>query len=551
MTGNQIFISMGDYRAKIEKAFWDLEDNKIMTRIWDHDYTVWKPDPKEISNRLGWLHSPHAMLEEVARLEDLASDLQAEGFTRAVLLGMGGSSLAPEVLRETFGVQAGYLDLFVLDSTDPDAIRALESKLTVPETVFIVATKSGGTVETLSFFKFFYNLVLDSAGLQDAGKQFIAITDPGSKLEQLARQYQFRSTFLNDPNIGGRYSALSFFGLVPAALLGIDLETLLASSLTGLCSCESCDCAMDENNYGVQLGAVLGILAQEGRDKLTLVTSQEISSFGNWVEQLIAESTGKEGTGILPVVGENITTPDQYLNDRVFVYLKLEDDLSQDAAINKLIEAGYPVIWIQLADHYDLGGQFFLWELATAIAGHILKINPFDQPNVESSKILARKMVAEYQETGKLPGGEFSNPDPAVLDRFLDESILPGSYLSLQAYLQPTPEIEQALQTLRQKLRDKYKIATTLGFGPRFLHSTGQLHKGDGGKGVFIQFISHSEHDLPIPDQAGKPASRIGFGILKSAQAEGDARALQEGNRKIIRFDLGLDPLEKLRDFLS
>jgi len=551
MTGNQIFISMGDYRAKIEKAFWDLEDNKIMTRIWDHDYTVWKPDPKEISNRLGWLHSPHAMLEEVARLEDLASDLQAEGFTRAVLLGMGGSSLAPEVLRETFGVQAGYLDLFVLDSTDPDAIRALESKLTVPETVFIVATKSGGTVETLSFFKFFYNLVLDSAGLQDAGKQFIAITDPGSKLEQLARQYQFRSTFLNDPNIGGRYSALSFFGLVPAALLGIDLETLLASSLTGLCSCESCDCAMDENNYGVQLGAVLGILAQEGRDKLTLVTSREISSFGNWVEQLIAESTGKEGTGILPVVGENITTPDQYLNDRVFVYLKLEDDLSQDAAINKLIEAGYPVIWIQLADHYDLGGQFFLWELATAIAGHILKINPFNQPNVESSKILARKMVAEYQETGKLPGGEFSNPDPAVLDRFLDESILPGSYLSLQAYLQPTPEIEQALQTLRQKLRDKYKIATTLGFGPRFLHSTGQLHKGDGGKGVFIQFISHSEHDLPIPDQAGKPASRIGFGILKSAQAEGDARALQEGNRKIIRFDLGLDPLEKLRDFLS
>jgi len=551
MTGNQIFISMGDYRAKIEKAFWDLEDNKIMTRIWDHDYTVWKPDPKEISNRLGWLHSPHAMLEEVARLEDLASDLQAEGFTRAVLLGMGGSSLAPEVLRETFGVQAGYLDLFVLDSTDPDAIRALESKLTVPETVFIVATKSGGTVETLSFFKFFYNLVLDSAGLQDAGKQFIAITDPGSKLEQLARQYQFRSTFLNDPNIGGRYSALSFFGLVPAALLGIDLETLLASSLTGLCSCESCDCAMDENNYGVQLGAVLGILAQEGRDKLTMVTSREISSFGNWVEQLIAESTGKEGTGILPVVGENITTPDQYLNDRVFVYLKLEDDLSQDAAINKLIEAGYPVIWIQLADHYDLGGQFFLWELATAIAGHILKINPFDQPNVESSKILARKMVAEYQETGKLPGGEFSNPDPAVLDRFLDESILPGSYLSLQAYLQPTPEIEQALQTLRQKLRDKYKIATTLGFGPRFLHSTGQLHKGDGGKGVFIQFISHSEHDLPIPDQAGKPASRIGFGILKSAQAEGDARALQEGNRKIIRFDLGLDPLEKLRDFLS
>ncbi len=264
MTENQIFISMGDYREKIEKAMWDLEDNKIMTRIWDHDHTVWKPEPTEISNRLGWLHSPHAMLEEVARLEDLASNLRTEGFTQAVLMGMGGSSLAPEVLRETFGVQDGFLDLFVLDSTDPDAIRALESKLSMPETVFIVATKSGGTVETLSFFKYFYNLVLESVGLKDAGQHFIAITDPGSKLEELARQYNFRSTFLNDPNIGGRYSALSFFGMVPAAILGIDLETLLASSLTGLCSCESCDCAMDENNYGVQLGAVLGVLAREG-----------------------------------------------------------------------------------------------------------------------------------------------------------------------------------------------------------------------------------------------------------------------------------------------
>ena len=475
MTENQIFISLGEYRDKVEKTMWELEDHKIMTRIWDHDHTVWKPDPTEISNRLGWLHSPHAMLEEIARLEDLVSGLQSEGFTQAVLLGMGGSSLAPEVLRETFGVQDGFLDLFVLDSTDPDAIRALESKLSMPETVFLVATKSGGTVETLSFFKYFYNLVLESVGSRDAGQHFIAITDPGSKLEDLARQYQFRSTFLNDPHIGGRYSALSFFGMVPAALLGIDLETLLASSLTGLCSCESCDCALDENNYGVQLGAVLGILAQAGRDKLTLVTSREISSFGNWVEQLIAESTGKEGRGILPVVGEKITTPDPYLNDRLFVYLKLEDDQIQDAAVNELVEAGHPVIWIQLADRYDLGGQFFLWELATAIAGHILKINPFDQPNVESAKILARKMVAEYQETGKLPRGEFSKLDPAVLDRFLEQSILPGSYLSLQAYLQPTPEIEQALLSVRHKLRDKYKIATTLGFGPRFLHSTGSI----------------------------------------------------------------------------
>ncbi len=446
MTDNQIIISMGDYREKFEKTIWDLEDQKIMTRIWDHDHTVWKPEPTEISNRLGWLHTPHAMLEDIVRLEDLAANLQNDGFSQVLLLGMGGSSLAPEVFRDTFGVQKGYLDLSVLDSTDPDRIRELESRLDLPKTVFIVATKSGGTVETLSFFKYFYNRVLEAIGPEQAGDHFIAITDPGSKLEELAAEYHFRDIFLNDPNIGGRYSALSYFGLVPAALLGIDLETLLANSLTGLCNCNSCDCAMDENNYGVQLGAVLGILAREGRDKLTLITSSRITSFGNWVEQLIAESTGKEGTGILPVVNEKITTPDHYQNDRVFVYIKLEDDQIQDAAINDLIEAGHPVILMQLKDVYDLGGQFFLWELATVIAGQILQINPFDQPDVESAKILAKDMVASYTENGILPQGDYADLNPETLHEFLEKSIVPGSYVALQAYLHPARKLKNSFR---------------------------------------------------------------------------------------------------------
>ncbi len=547
MDQSQIFVNLGNSKAEIEQSIATLAENKIMERIWDHDHTVWKPESKEISNRLAWLHSPHAMLEDIPLLEDLVEGLRKDGFTQAVLLGMGGSSLAPEVFRKTFGIRDGYLDLAVLDSTDPDAIRAIEAEINLTQTVFIVATKSGGTVETLSFFKYFYNQVLEAVGLEKVGEHFIAITDPGSKLEKLANKYGFRSTFLNDPNIGGRYSALSYFGMVPATLLGIDIETLLARSLTGLCSCETCDCALDENNYGVQLGAILGGLAQEGRDKLTLITSSEIASFGSWIEQLIAESTGKEGLGILPVAGENITSPDHYNNDRVFVYLKMENDQTQDSAINSLMEAGHPVIWIQLADLYDLGGQFFLWELATVVAGHILKINPFDQPNVESAKILARNMVAEYMETGNLPEGDSSELSPETLDTFLKESIIPGSYIALQAFLQPTAEIESELQKLRLKLRDKFNVATTKGFGPRFLHSTGQLHKGDSGNGIFIQLNSNSEIDLPIPDAAGNPASSMSFGVLKNAQALGDAQALRDTNRKIIRFDLGLDVLESIR----
>lgn len=546
MDQNKILRNLGDYEKNIEQVLDDLERKKIMQRIWDHDHTVWKSDPTEINNRLGWLHIAETMLENISRMEQLASDLIHEGYTKAVLLGMGGSSLAPEVFKKTFGVRKGALDLAVLDSTDPDAILGIGSELDLNKTVFIVATKSGGTVETLSFFKYFYNQVLKEVGPEQVGGHFIAITDPGSELVNLASKNGFRATFLNDPDIGGRYSALSYFGLVPAALLGIDVETLLQRSLTALCSCEDCDCALDEHNYGAQLGAILGEMARKGRDKLTLITSAEIRSFGNWVEQLIAESTGKEGLGILPVVGETFGNLDVYSDDRLFVFLRLDNDKTHDDLIQSLQEAGHPVVWIQLEDIYDLGGQFFLWEMATAVAGHILKINPFDQPNVESAKILARDMVAEYMETGKLPAEEYAELTREALNSFLADSVSSGSYLSLHAYVQPTAEIETELQKIRLNLRNQYKVATTLGFGPRFLHSTGQLHKGDRGNGIFIQLNSTPETDLPIPNKAGRPDSSMSFGVLKNAQALGDAQALRDVNRRLIRFDLGSDVLKGL-----
>jgi glucose-6-phosphate isomerase len=543
----QVLHSLGVYKTLVEDTWGVMKSDQIMARIWDHDHTVWQDNPEEITNRLGWLHVPHLMLDQVDELQRFAQEIISEGFQKAVLLGMGGSSLAPEVFQEIFGPAPGFLDLEVLDTTDPDAIRTLANELDLNRTLFIVATKSGGTVETLSLFKYFYNIVGENLGLENAGSHFIAITDPGSRLENLAEQHGFRKTFKNDPNIGGRFSALSYFGLVPASLLGVDLDLLLQNSLEGLCSCESCDCALDENNYAAEVGGIIGGLAKIGRDKLTFVISPEIESFGNWVEQLIAESTGKQGTGIVPIVGEPVGDPEQYGDDRLFIYLRLGEDQPLDKQVQRLAEAGQPVVWIQLEDLYGLGGQFFLWELATAVAGHLLGINPFDQPNVESAKIRAREMVSAYQETGTLPKGKTTPITLKTMEDFITKSVQSGSYLAIQAYLNPTSDIQAALQALRMQLGERFKLPTTLGFGPRFLHSTGQLHKGDAGKGVFIQFISLTGEDLPIPDQAGEPGSSMGFGVLKNAQALGDAGALEEAGRKIICFDLGKSPQHELQ----
>jgi transaldolase/glucose-6-phosphate isomerase len=557
--------SLGAYRAAVDVALTEMVENRIMARIWAHDHTVWKPEPTEITNRLGWLHTAETMLENVPRLEILAKDVRDARYTKVLLLGMGGSSLASEVFSKTFAAD-GSADLAVLDSTDPCAVLA-HIGLDPARTLFIVASKSGTTAETLSFFKYFYNRVADAVGELQAGSHFVAITDPGTNLVDLANRYRFRDIFLNDPNIGGRYSALSYFGLVPAALIGVDVSRLLDQVLTAAVGCASC--VTNAENPGAWLGAILGELAKAGRDKLTLVTSPAIANFGDWVEQLVAESTGKEGTGILPVVREPLGPPEVYGDDRLFVHLRLDGsaglttsgDGTHDAAQRpELVEglaaleaAGHPVVHLNLNDSYDLGRQFFLWEMATAVAGYRLGINPFDQPNVEAAKVLARQLVAEYKEKGALPSGESAPLTAEALNDFLAQA-QPGDYVALQAYVEPTAETDAALAALRVRLRDHLKLAITVGYGPRFLHSTGQLHKGDAGNGLFIQFTDDDPRDVPIPDEAGSPDSSITFSVLKTAQALGDQQALLDAGRRVLRFHLGDDTvggLKKLEETLS
>ncbi|MBW6474137.1 MAG: bifunctional transaldolase/phosoglucose isomerase [Anaerolineaceae bacterium] len=556
---SSLSANLGQYQNIVSSALQEIKRDRIIQRIWEHDFTVWKSDPTEISNRLGWLDIADRMQAAIPRMNNLAETLRKEGYQKAVLLGMGGSSLAPEVLRKTFGVKAGYLDLTILDSTDPGTIIHIENLLDLEKTLFIVSTKSGSTPETLSFFKYFYNRVVANVGIDKAGDHFIAITDPGSKLVGIASEYDFRDIFINDPNIGGRYSALSYFGLVPAALLGVDLPKLLDRAITAACNCDGCNCPVDGDNRGGQLGAILGELAKSGRDKITFVLSSEIESFGDWVEQLIAESTGKEGKGILPVVGESLGTPSVYANDRLFVNLRIENDDSHDKMTAELANAGHPIVTLHLKDIYDLGQQFFLWEMATAVAGSRMGINPFDQPNVESAKILTRNKLTAYKEEGKLLEpepfviadgihgyGNFSSSSiNAALQEFFGQA-QSDSYVAIQAYIQPTPEADELLKALRTIIRNNTRMATTLGYGPRFLHSTGQLHKGDAGKGLFLQLTASMPHDLMIPDEAGKDAASTSFATLKTAQVLGDFQALVNVDRMVIRFDLGNNLSENL-----
>ena len=541
--------SLGRYQGRVDAGLHEIRSQAVVKRIWQHDHTVWGSDPTEISNRLGWLHSPERMPANVDRIMALVNGVRADGYTHALLLGMGGSSLAPEVFYKVYGQPAGpsnpHLQLAILDSTDPDMLLDRASELDLEQTLFIVASKSGGTVETVSAFKFFYNQVLGEVGEKEAGDHFIAITDPGSKLTDIASRYHFRDLFLNDPEIGGRYSALSYFGLVPAGLVGVNLEELLERAQTMACNADGCNCPVGGDNLGARVGIILGELAKLNRDKLTIVSSPAIAGLGDWVEQLIAESTGKEGKGILPVVGEELGTPDVYGNDRLFVSLRLDGDDNQDAALAALKQAGHPVARLRLKDKYDVGGQFFLWEMATAIAGSRIDIQPFDQPNVEAAKILARRLVKEYVEKGALPEGQTARLSFESLNTFLEQA-QEGDYLAIQAYLQPTAEIDAALAKLRQSLRDRLKLATTVGYGPRFLHSTGQLHKGDRGNGLFVQFTSDAVQDVPIPDEAGEPKSSISFAVLQNAQALGDAQALKDAGRRVIRLHLGQEVVNGL-----
>ncbi len=545
---------LGEHEPDVHQTLVSLKENRIMTRIWDHDHTVWKPEPDEITNRLGWLASPENMTGVVPKITKFTDDVREAGFNQAVLLGMGGSSLAPDLFARVFGTAGGYLHLHVLDSTDPGAVRELTEAVDPAETLFIVATKSGTTAETLSFFKHFFNITSEAVGSSKAGSHFIAITDPKSSLVDLAGKHSFREVFLNDPDIGGRYSALSYFGLVPAALTGVNIAELLDRASTAACNCEPENCPVKGDNTGALLGAAMGTLALAGRDKLTLITSPPIEAFGAWAEQLLAESTGKEGKGILPVDGETLGAPEIYGSDRLFVYLRLAGDSTYDDAVENLKDSGHPVIQINLDDLYDLGGEFFRWEMATAVAGHVLGINPFDQPNVESAKDQTRLMLSAFTKEGTLPLMEPSLEEDGIavytelpvgslaeaVTGFLDQAA-PGDYVALQAYIKPSDNAWAELDNLRSRIRDRSAIATTAGYGPRFLHSTGQLHKGDGGRGLFIQITSQGSSDLPIPDEAGSEDSAMSFGVLKAAQAMGDGQALKDSGRRVIRFELGGD----------
>lgn len=539
--------TLGAYQPDVENALTGLRTARVVARLWAHDHTVWKPDPTEITNRLGWLHLPETMRPQLADIAAFVAEVRAAGYTQALLLGMGGSSLAPELFSRALADSAGGLWLEVLDSTDPGAVLARTQACDPHRTLYIVSTKSGGTVETLSFFKYCYNLVAAEVGPEQAGQHFVVITDPGSTLEGLARDYRFRRTFLNDPTIGGRYSALSLFGLIPAALVGADIARLLDRAGEMAESCRNPDVAA---NPGAYLGAVMGALARAGRDKLTLVLSPAIASLGDWIEQLVAESTGKDGVGILPVVGEPLDAPETYGTDRLFVAVTLDGDAGSDVALSALQAAGHPVVRLTMSDRYDLGKQFMLWEFATAVAGHVLNINPFDQPNVEAAKVLARRAVDAFKTTGRLPEVPAMPPRPENLRGFL-ASARPGDYIALQAYLTPTGEIGTALQALQRQLRRETGLAVTIGYGPRFLHSTGQLHKGDGGRGLFIQLVGASEPDALIPDVAGQAGGSLSFGTLIRAQANGDFGALQEAGRRVVRFDLGADVIGGLQSLLA
>lgn len=567
--------AVAGFEPGIEDTLAALDRDHVTRRIWDKDATVWKSESarqQAIRDRLGWLDIVTAPDSYYAPLRALRDEVRQAGYTHALLLGMGGSSLAPEVLRQTFGVIEGFPDLLVLDTTDPQAIRLATEQIDLDRTLFIVSSKSGSTIETSSLYKLYYGLVEARRG-SAAGEQFCAITDPGSELEQTARDQGFKHIFLNPPDIGGRYSALSYFGLVPAAILGLDIERLLDSARRMATACGPM--IPTAQNPGAWLGAAMGALAQRGADKVTLVASPPIASFGLWVEQLIAESTGKEGRGLVPVAGVAPAEARDFDDDRFFVYLRLDGPPSElDHQVNALKRAGQPVVTLHLDDAYALGGEFFRWEFATAVVGHLLQIDPFDQPNVAESKANTQALLDYMQEHGA-PREDKPVLDEDGLQLYADPRTVEtlrrigeqrgfhygelinlllahisqarsGDYIALMAYLAPTENHDRLLGAIRDELCHATMRAVTLGYGPRFLHSTGQLHKGGPNNGVFIQITVENNERIPIP---GEPYD---FMALKRAQAQGDLEALQAKRRRVMRFHLPIGSvsagLERLLD---
>lgn len=554
---NHQTFSVGSYDEAVRAALDDLQAKDFVRRLWAKDPALWHEDPAHqtlIRNALGWLTVSEHQIRYVPQLQAFADEVKTAGFTHILLLGMGGSSLCPEVFRMTFGVVPGYPELHVLDSTVPSQVRSFEERVDLERTLCIVASKSGSTTEPLVFQKYFFERMQRIKGDQ-ASENFIAITDPGSLLERLAREIGFRAIFPGMPDIGGRYSALSNFGMVPAAAMGMDVEALLQQAERMRQQCEASVPAPD--NPGVTLGAVLGTLARAGRDKVTFITSPAISDLGAWLEQLIAESTGKENKGLIPIDDEPLGEASVYDNDRVFVYIRYADGAvpEQDTIVDALRSEGHPVVRIDCTNLVNLGQEFFRWEMATATAGSLLGINAFDQPNVQESKDFTMFYLEEFKKNGRLPeeSSVFTDGDVRI---FTDDAnrqalndvsslshvvsahlsrVRTGDYVAINAYLERTPAVHETLQRIRALIRDKRRVATTLGYGPRFLHSTGQLHKGGPASGVFLQVTADQGEDLDIPDE---PYS---FGTLVAAQALGDMKSLCTRNRRVIRIHLSRD----------
>ncbi|HET7338230.1 MAG TPA: bifunctional transaldolase/phosoglucose isomerase, partial [Candidatus Dormibacteraeota bacterium] len=537
--GPRQWYSLGRLQPAVDAQVAKLQKDDAPRRLWAKDSTLWTADPakrQEIHDRLGWLDVSDKMVEHSHQFTALAKD--GRDYTDVVLLGMGGSSLCPDVLRNTFGpVVKGHPRLQVLDTTDPATILSVQAKIKLGSSLFIVASKSGETTETLSHFAHFWDKT------HGDGQQFAAITDPGTSLEKLAKDHKFRWIFPNPPDIGGRYSALSYFGLVPGALMGVDDLKMLDRAVEMEHSCA--DSVPVESNPGVWLGAVMGRLATQGRNKVTLICSPKIATFGYWVEQLIAESTGKEGKGIVPIEGEPVGKPAMYGDDRLFVYIRMDAD-PPNRAVQALERFGHPVVTLTMRDKLDLGGEFFRWEVAVAIAGAILGIDAFDQPNVQESKDNTKKVLAVFKSKGKLPPADSI---PAAKAKAAIASLLgkakKGAYFAIMAYTTRTPQSEAAIAAIRTAVRDRTKIATTSGYGPRFLHSTGQLHKGGPKTGLFLQIVQDDTRDVPIP---GQP---YGFSVLKQAQAIGDLQSLQSRRLPVLRVTLGSHPAAGWRELTA
>ena len=519
-------VSLGKARATADEAVASLQETDAVARIWSGDHTLWSSDPTEITDRLGWLETPSSMLDSVDDLNQFAREVRDEGTGHVVLLGMGGSSLGAEVLRQTLEQREGWPDLIVLDSTIPARIASVAESIDPARTLFLVSSKSGTTVEPNMLYRFFRSVVEDAVGAKSAGARFVAITDAGTALDELACQSGFRRVFRNRPDIGGRYSVLSYFGLVPSALIGFDIHGLLNSAAAMEIACGPT--LPVSVNAGAWFGAVLGSLALAGRDKLTILTSPSLASFGLWAEQLVAESLGKNGMGIVPIAGEPVENIEDVDDDRLFVSLELAGDGSEIKSLaDRLVSDGHPLVRYRIGDISDLGAEFYRWEFAVAVAGAVMGVHPFDQPNVQMAKDLTDKALTRFVSQGEAP---VLSQEGSIQELTADMRY--GDYLAILVYLEQTPELDAALAGLRSAIASKYSIPTTLGYGPRYLHSTGQLHKGGANNVAALVLTAPHAPDVDIPGE------RFSFGVLADAQASSDLEALRSGGRRVACLTL-------------